>query len=194
MSAPAEVLLDASQLRSTAARLAAAISEDHPSGVVLVGVLNGCVCFLADLCRQLSVACQVDFLALSSFSGSASTTRVRVVKDLELDVSGSRVVLVEDIVDTGLSASYVVGLLQARGAAGVEVCTLLDRTSRRIVPLAPRYVGSEAPEAFLVGYGLDFAGRYRNLRDIHVVDAAELERDGAAYDALLARPRPPLAS
>jgi hypoxanthine phosphoribosyltransferase len=154
--------------------------------VVLVGVLNGCLCFLADLCRQLSVPCQVDFLALSAFGGAA--TRVRVLKDLDLDVSGSSVVLVEDIVDTGLSARYVVGLLSAHGAAQVEICTLLDRPARRIVPVPLRYVGLEAPDDFLVGYGLDFAGRYRNLPALHRADVALLEADLGAYGRLFSLP------
>jgi hypoxanthine phosphoribosyltransferase len=183
---PGDVLLDAGALHAIAARLGSAISADHPDGVVLVGVLNGCLCFLPDLARSLSVSCQVDFLALSAFSGR--TSRVRVLKDLDLDVTGSTVVLVEDIVDTGLSARYVTGLIAAHGAASVEVCTLLDRPRLRIVPVPVRYVGVEAPDDFLVGYGLDAAGRYRNLPAVHRVDPAALESDPDAYVGLFAGP------
>jgi len=186
VSRTGEVLLDRSELRELARRLAAEISADHPDGVDLVGVLNGCLCFLPDLCRMLSVPCRVDFLALSAFGGA--TTRVRVVKDLDLDVSGASVVLVEDIVDTGLSARYVAGLLGARGAAQVEICTLLDRPQRRIVPVSLRYVGLEAPDDFLVGYGLDFAGRYRNLPALHRADVARLETDLGTLGPLFGLP------
>jgi hypoxanthine phosphoribosyltransferase len=186
VSAVGDVLLDAGELRALAARLAGEISADHPEGVVLVGVLSGCLCFLADLCRRLSVPCRVDFLALSAFGGAA--TRVRVLKDLDLDVSGCSVVLVEDIVDTGLSARYVAGLLSAHGAAQVEICTLLDRPGRRIVPVPLRYVGIEAPDDFLIGYGLDFAGRYRNLPSLHRADVARLEADLGAPGRLFSLP------
>ncbi len=184
MSPPGGLLLDAGELRRTAARLGAAISADHPGGVDLVGVLNGCLCILPDLARTLTVPCRVDFLALSAFAGASA--RVRVLKDLDLDVTGSDVVLVEDIVDTGLSARYVTGLITAHGAASVKVCTLLDRPRRRIVPVELRYVGIEAPDDFLVGYGLDAAGRYRNLRALHRVDLERLESEPLAYAELFA--------
>jgi hypoxanthine phosphoribosyltransferase len=185
VSGPAEPFLDAGQLRALVLRLASEIERDHPEGVVLVGVLNGCLCFLADLARALRIDARVDFLALSAFAGRSA--KVRVLKDLELDVNGTEVVLVEDIVDTGLSARYVMGLIEARGAASVEVCTLLDRPSRRIVPVPLRYIGVEAPDDFLVGYGLDAAGRYRNLAALHRVEPAALDADPGAYDALFSR-------
>lgn len=184
MTGAAEPLLDATTLRATAHRLAGAIDADHPGGVVLVGVLDGCLCFLADLARAIAVPCRIDVLSLSRFAPGRA--RVRVLKDLDLDVTGAEVVLVEDIVDTGLSARYVVRLLEEHGAARVEVCTLLDRPSRRIVPLPLRYVGHEAPDDFLVGYGLDYAGRYRNLPGIYLADLAALGADPAACEDLYA--------
>lgn len=169
------------ELAAAVRRLGAAISADHPGGVVLIGVLKGSLCLLADLARRVEVDCRVDFLALSAYSGAA--TRVRILKDLDLDLDGCEVVLVEDVVDTGLSARYVMRLLAGRGARSVRLCALLDRRSRRILPLAVDYVGFEAPDGFLVGYGLDFAERYRNLRGLYHADPAVLESDPSAYEA-----------
>lgn len=167
-------------------RLGTEISEDHPEGLVLVGVLKGGVCLVADLLRAITVPVVVDFLALSPYAGEQ--TRVRVLKDVNLDVRGLDVVLVEDVVDTGLSASYVVRLLEGRLARRVSVCALLDRPARRIVPVPLAYVGVEAPEAFLVGYGLDAGERYRNLPGIHVIDATRLEEDREALERALYQP------
>lgn len=164
--------MSAEEIAACVRDLGGRISRDHPGGLVVVGVLKGGVCLVADLVRAVTVPCVVDFLALSSFTGEA--TRVRILKDIDIDVKGVDVVLVEDVVDTGLSASYLVRLLEERGAGQVSLCTLLDRPQRRIVPLALRYVGFEAPDAYLVGYGLDVAGRYRNLPGIYVVDPLEL--------------------
>lgn len=168
-----------SELAAVVRRLGQEISADHPDGLVLVGVLKGSVCFLADLVRSIDVACEIDFLALSAYTGA--TTRVRIVKDLDLNLAGRDVVLVEDIVDTGLSARHVTGLLRDRGARRVRLCTLLDRTSRRILPVEVDYAGLDAPDGFLVGYGLDFAERYRNLRGLLHADTNVLEADPAAY-------------
>ncbi len=177
----ARPLLDASGIASTVARLGAAISADHPGGVVIVGVLKGGLCFVADLLRAITVPCVVDFFALSAYAGERA--RVRVLKDVNLDIDGLDVVLAEDTVDTGLSAHYLLGMLQARGARRVRLCTLLDRPKRRIVPVAADYVGLEAPEDFLVGYGLDAAERYRNLPFIAAVDPAHVAEERAALDA-----------
>jgi hypoxanthine phosphoribosyltransferase len=161
MSGAPQRLLSPAELASHVARLGAEISAEHPGGVVLVGVLKGCVCLLADLLRRITVPCEVDCLALSAYSSGA--TRVQVLKDLDLDVAGRDVVLVEDIVDTGLSARYVLDLLARHGARRAKLCALLDRPGRRIIPLTVDYVGREAPEDFLVGYGLDLTEHFRNL-------------------------------
>lgn len=181
MSAEARRLLSSAEIAGIVGRLGREISAAHPGGVVLVGVLKGSVCFMADLLRQVSVDCEVDFLALSAYA--SGPTRVQVLKDLDIDVAGREVVLVEDIVDTGLSARYVLGLLAGHGAREVRLCALLDRPARRILPLAVDFLGMEAPDDFLVGYGLDLAERYRNLPDVVAIgdaptgqDAAELER------------------
>ena len=180
MIAELPVFASASDVAAAVRRLGRAISTDHPRGVVLVGVLKGTFCFLADLMRHLEVNSEVDFLALSAYSGS--TTRVRILKDLDIELTSREVVLVEDIVDTGLSARHVLHLLADRGAASVRLCALPDRPARRILPLEVDYLGFEAPEGFLVGYGLDFAERYRNLRGIYHADTELLENDPSAYD------------
>ncbi len=167
MTAPRR-LYSAPELADIVGRLAREISADHPEGVVLVGVLKGSVFLVADLLRRLGVPVQVDFLSLSAYAPAAR--RVQVLKDLDLDVSGRDVVLVEDVVDTGLSARYVLDLLAGHGARRVRVCALLDRPGRRIIPLEVDYRGAEAPESYLVGYGLDLADRFRNLPDVLVVD------------------------
>ena len=190
MSRPAEppVILDQSTLTEHTRRLAAEIAHDHPDGVVLVGVLKGAVVFLADLSRELrSVDVVIDFLAISRYAPDSG--RVRLLKDLDVDVTGRDVVLVEDLVDTGLTLAYLVDHVIARGARRVEICTLLDRAERRIVPLPLRYVGEEVPgDAYLLGYGLHHRERYRNLAVVLRGDAAALAEDPDAYLALYRAP------
>jgi hypoxanthine phosphoribosyltransferase len=175
----ARILHERGELAAAAARLGAEISEAYPGGVFLVAVLKGSIFFLADLVRNVSVPCEVDFLGISSYT--AGTGRVRIVKDLDHDVHGRDVVLVEDIVDTGLTSTYVVGELRRRGPASVEVCTLFDRRARRIVPVPVRFSGFEAPDQLLLGYGLDVEGRYRNLRFVAAGDPEVLEGDPEAH-------------
>lgn len=175
-------LLSTEDLAALVDRLGARISADHRDGVVLVGVLKGSVCLMADLLRRITVPCEVDFLALSAYA--AGSTRVQVLKDLDLDVVGRDVVLVEDVVDTGLSARYVLDLLGRHGARRTRLCALLDRPGRRIIPLAVDYLGIEAPEDFLVGYGLDLAERFRNLPSVVAIGAAELGEIPALEGAL----------
>ena len=173
MRAPApapvpSVVLDPVALDGIVRRLATEISTDHPDGVVLVGVLKGAMIFLADLVRAItSVDVVVDFLAISRYAPDSG--RVRILKDLDIDVSGKDVVIVEDMVDTGLTLAYLLRHLQERGPRSLEVCTLLNRPVRRIVPLEPRYVGEEIPDIFALGYGLHFSDLYRNVP--YVVDA-----------------------
>jgi hypoxanthine phosphoribosyltransferase len=175
--------LSAEDLAATVARLGAEISADHPDGVVLVGVLKGSVVFLADLARAITVPCEVDFIAISHFAPDSG--RVRIVKDLDHDIAGRQVVVVEDVVDTGLTMSYLLGQLGARGPASLTVCALLDRERRRIVPLPTRYSGVAVGDEYVIGYGLDFAERYRNLPDMVVGDTRELQIDPDAHVAAL---------
>jgi len=173
--------IDPADLAATSRRLAAEIGADHPEGVVLVGMLKGSLYVLADLARDLEVDCTVDFLALSAYRPGAS--RIKIMKDLDVPVAGKDVVLVKDVVDSGLSTHYALGLVHDRGARSVRVCSLIDRPQRRIIPIDVDYVGYEAGEEFLVGYGLDIGGHYRNLRGVHVVDPAALAEDPHPFEA-----------
>jgi hypoxanthine phosphoribosyltransferase len=182
------VLLDQPALRTRVDALAARIAADHPDGVILVGVLKGALVFLADLARAIrGVDVQLDFLAISRYAPDSG--RVRILQDLDLDVAGRDVVLVEDLVDTGLTLAYLLGHVRERGPRRLDVCALLDRVERRIVPLDIRYVGIEVPgDAFLLGYGLHYAERYRNLPVIVEADRAAVLADPDAYlDAYGAR-------
>jgi hypoxanthine phosphoribosyltransferase len=154
-------LIRPDDLQAAVVRLGAELTAAYPEGVVLVGVLKGSVPFLADVVRAMTAPTEIDFLAISSYA--EGTGRVRIVKDLDCDICGRDVVLVEDIVDTGLTVSYVLGELRRRQPTTVEVCALLDKTARRIVPVPLRFVGFSIPDEFALGYGMDFAERYRNL-------------------------------
>lgn len=182
-SVPA-VLLSPEALAAHVERLAGEITADHPDGVVMIGVLKGSLVFLADLARAIrGIDVTVDFLAISRYAPDSG--RVRILKDLDLDLEGRDVVLVEDMVDTGLTLSYLLRHLRDRGARRVEVCTLLDRAVRRIVPLTPRYVGQEIADVFVLGYGLHYADLYRNLPFVVQADRALIhERPDAYVDAL----------
>jgi len=154
--------------------------------VVLAAVLKGSVPFLADLVRGLTIAAEVDFLAISSYA--PDTGRVRLVKDLDTDIAGRDVILVEDIVDTGLTLTYLLGELARRGPRSLAACALLDRAGRRIVPTPLRFVGFEIGDEYVVGYGLDFEERYRNLDMVVATDAASLRAGATAHlDALASR-------
>ena len=161
------------------ARLATELSAAYPGGVILVAVLKGSVLFLADLARQLTVPVVVDFMAISSYAPDSG--RVRIVKDLETDVFDEDVVLVEDIVDTGLSLTYLLNQLRARKPRSVAACVLLDKAVRRIVPTPLRFRGFAIEDEFVLGYGLDYAGRYRNLDRVVAGDLNRLRADPDAY-------------
>jgi hypoxanthine phosphoribosyltransferase len=171
-------LLDAGDLAAIARRLGREIKRDYPNGVVLVALLKGSICFLADLVRELPGPCELDFLALSAYGDGR--TRVRVVKDLDLDVTGRDVIVVLDIVDTGLTLAYVLRLIALRGARSTVACALLDRQSRRLLPVEIRYVGEVIGNEHVIGYGLDLDERYRNLPGLQVAEAAELRAEPAA--------------
>jgi len=182
--APPVTLLTRDDLAATTARLGAEIAADHPDGVVLVGILKGALVFLADLVRAVhGVEVLVDFMAISRYAPDSG--RVRVVLDLGLDLTGRDVVIVEDLVDTGLTATFLRGRIEALGPRRVSLCTLLDRTVRRIVPVAVEYRGAEIPDVYAVGYGLHTADLYRNLDAVYAVDPAPLRTDPAVYVAAL---------
>jgi hypoxanthine phosphoribosyltransferase len=160
-----EVLVEADELKRRVRELGAEISRDYAGrDLLMIGVLKGAVLFLADLMRELTVPCEVDFMALSSYgSATDSSGVVRILKDLDSSIEGRHVLLVEDIIDSGLTLHYLLRNLRARNPASLEVCALLTKPARRRVDLPVRYVGFEIPNRFAIGYGLDHAQRHRNL-------------------------------
>ncbi|MEP6475830.1 MAG: hypoxanthine phosphoribosyltransferase [Actinomycetota bacterium] len=190
----ASVLFGRQDIRGRVDDLAEAITGDYRGREpVLISVLKGGTMFLADLFRRIDLPVRVDFMAISRYGeASESLGRVRILMDIEADLSGRDVVLVEDIVDTGLTLSYLLGSLRARQPASIAVCTLLDRSVRRIAPVDVRYVGFDCPDRFVVGYGLDHLERYRNLRDIYAIDdMVALREDVDALVPLLHRSAAP---
>ena len=160
-----EILVPAKDLQRRITELAAEISRDYAGrDLVLVGVLKGAVFFLADLMRALKIPCEVDFMAVASYgSATKSSGVVRILKDLDAVIEGRDVLIVEDIVDSGLTLQYLLRNLAGRNPRSLEVCALLIKPERRKVELQTRYVGFEIPNRFAIGYGLDFDERYRNL-------------------------------
>jgi len=164
--------------------LGAEIERDYAGREpVLVSVLKGGIVFLADLFRGINLPASIDFMSISRYEESAESTGVvRILKDLDHDIVGRDVIVVEDIIDTGLTLSYLLGALRQREPASLEVCTLLDKAVRRIAPLDIRYVGFDCPDVFAVGYGLDASERFRNLPFIVAVERSVVEN---APDLLL---------
>ena len=160
-----EILVQADDLQHRVRELGAEISRDYDGrNLVLVGVLKGAVFFLSDLMRHIEIPCEVDFMAVASYgSATDSSGVVRILKDLDAAIEGRDVLIVEDIVDSGLTLQYLLRSLGARNPATLEVCALLTKPERRKVELPTRYVGFEIPNRFAIGYGLDHAERYRNL-------------------------------
>ncbi|MGC9319676.1 MAG: hypoxanthine phosphoribosyltransferase, partial [Armatimonadota bacterium] len=166
----AEVIATEVEIRHAVRRLAAALTEDVGDlSPILVGVLNGAFVFLADLVRQLDFPLEIDFINASSYGESTVGDRVEIETDLSLDVKGRHVVIVDDILDTGQTLQGLVAHVTERGAATVRTCCLLDKPARRTVDFEADYVGIEIPDRFVVGYGLDFAQRHRNLPFIGVL-------------------------
>jgi hypoxanthine phosphoribosyltransferase len=174
-----EILIDADTLQRRIRELGEEVSGDYAGrDLLLVGVLKGAVFFMADLMRELTVPCEIDFMAISS-SGAATDSSgvVRILKDLDINIAGRHVLVVEDIIDSGLTLSYLMRSLRARKPASLEVCALLTKPERREIEVEVRYVGFEIPNRFVIGYGLDFAERYRNLPYVGVL-APELIPEG----------------
>jgi len=178
-TAEPRVLLSAAQIDGIVARLASEMSARYPGGVVLIGVLRGSVPFLADLARAMTVPVSVDFIAVTPYTPHSG--RVRLLKDLDIDVAGLHAVIVEDIVDTGLSTAFLHSEIRRRRPRSVAVCTLLDRRIRRVVPVEIDFAGAEVSDSFVIGFGLDHEGRYRNLRLVATADMELLAADPDAY-------------
>jgi hypoxanthine phosphoribosyltransferase len=175
-----EVLVDEETLRNRVAELGEEISRDYAGrDLLLIGVLKGAVFFMADLMRHLTVPCEIDFMAISSYGASTDSSGVvRILKDLDINIEGREVLVVEDIIDSGLTLSYLMRNLEARQPASLEVCALMTKPERREIDVPVRYIGFEIPNRFVIGYGLDFAERYRNLPYVGVLDP-ELVPEGA---------------
>lgn len=167
-----EVLYSAEELKRKVAALGAQISQDYAGrdNVVLVGILRGSFVFLADLCRSITIPCRIDFMAASSYGkGTSSSGQIEIKKDLSDPINGAHVILVEDILDSGNTLDYLSKLLSARNAASIRICTLLDKPERRVKPITADYYGFLVPDAFVVGYGLDYGEKYRNLPYIGIL-------------------------
>ena len=168
---PGEIIVSEKEIRSRVSELAAQISIDYKDKEpLLVCVLKGAVFFMADLVREITVPSELDFMAVSSYgSATDSSGVVRILKDLDANIEGRNVLIVEDIIDSGLTLSYLRKNLRSRNPASVEVCSLLTKPSRRKVDIACKYVGFEVPDKFVIGYGLDYMEQFRNLRFIAVL-------------------------
>jgi hypoxanthine phosphoribosyltransferase len=175
-----EILIDEHSLAARIAELGREISEDYAGrDLLLLGVLKGAVFFMADLMRHLTVPCEIDFMAISSYGASTDSSGVvRILKDLDINIEGRHVLIVEDIIDSGLTLSYLVRNLESREPATLEICALLTKPERREIDVPVRYTGFEIPNKFVIGYGLDFAERYRNLPYVGVLHE-ELIPEGA---------------
>jgi hypoxanthine phosphoribosyltransferase len=184
------VLFGREEIRRRIEELGRTITGDYEGRApVLISVLKGGSMFLGDLMREISLPLSIDYMSISRYGGAAeSMGRVRIVKDLDQDIGQRDVIVVEDIVDTGLTLGYLISVLESRNPSSVRVCALLDKAVRRIAPLEIRYRGFECPDVFVVGYGLDFRERYRNIPDLLAVPAmAALEADPDLLLAYLPR-------
>ncbi len=171
------VLFTADELKERVAAMAAAINRDYEGKApMLVSVLRGSFVFMADLIRGITLPCTVDFMSVSSYGkGTKTSGQVQITKDLSEDISGRDILVVEDILDSGNTLSYLLRILQARHPASVRLCALLDKPSRRVQPVAADYTGFTIPDFFVVGYGLDYAEKYRNLPYIGVLKPSVYE-------------------
>lgn len=160
-----EILIDEKTVQSRIKELGQEITEDYKGkNLLLVGILKGAVIFMSELCKNIKLPLTIDFMAVSSYGeSSTSTGEVRIVKDLDFSVKDKDILIVEDIIDTGLTLAYLTDNLRKRGANSVKIVTLLDKVDRRNIEVAVDYLGFEIPDEFIVGYGLDYAERYRNF-------------------------------
>ncbi len=174
-----KVLVSEEELKAKVAELGAEISRDYAGkNLVLVSILKGSVVFMADLMRAVSIPCSIDFMVVSSYGGSNTTSSglVKIIKDLDGDLSGKDVLIVEDILDTGITLSNLVPMLKMRNPSSVKICTILDKPSRRKADIQPDYEGFRVPDEFVVGYGLDYDEKYRNLPYVGVLKPRVYEK------------------
>jgi hypoxanthine phosphoribosyltransferase len=167
------VLLPAEKIRARVRELGREIDRDYPDGVYLIAILKGAFVFLADLARAISRPARLDFIGISSYGGGkTSSGEVKLTKDVDTSIEGADVLIVEDIVDSGITLSYLVHVLEQRRPRSLRVAALLDKPERRLRPVDVAYVGFRIPDEFVVGYGLDYAEDYRNLPDVCVLESA----------------------
>src|ERR1700677_4076240 len=166
------VLIPAEEIQARIRELGAQISRDYPTGHLhMICILKGATFFMADLARAMTRDVFIDFMGISSYGkGKSSSGEVRVTKDLDISLEGADVLIVEDIIDSGVTLNYLMGLLKQRKPKSVRIATLLDKPERRLRPVDVAYVGFRIPDEFVVGYGLDYDERYRNLRDICILE------------------------
>lgn len=167
-----KVLVTEDEIKARVAQLGAQISGDYEGrDLLLVSILKGAVVFMADLMREVTIPASIDFMVVSSYGGANTTTTglVKIIKDLDADLSGKDVLIVEDIMDTGVTLSHLVPMLKMRNPESVKICAILDKPSRRKVEMVPDYIGFEVPDEFVVGYGLDYDEKYRNLPFVGVL-------------------------
>lgn len=166
-----KVLISEEQIRNRVKELGAQITRDYEDKkLLLVGILNGCIYFMTDLSREIDKLLQIDFMVVSSYGNSTSTSGVvKIIKDLNKSIEGFDVLIVEDIVDSGLTLSYIKDVLEARKPNSIKICTLISKKARRKTDVKVDYVGFEIPDEFIIGYGLDYAEKYRNLKDILII-------------------------
>lgn len=166
-----KILISEQEIKDIVQRLGKQISEDYKDkNLLMVSVLKGSILFMADLMRAINIHCCTDFMAMSSYGGASRSSGVaKILKDLDMSVSGYDVLVVEDILDSGITLSYILDLLGSRNPASIKICTLLDKPNKRKAPITADYVGSIIPDEFVIGYGLDYEEKYRNLPFVGVL-------------------------
>ncbi|MBQ5883533.1 MAG: hypoxanthine phosphoribosyltransferase [Clostridia bacterium] len=174
-----KILISEDELKAIVERLGKQITEDYKGkNVLLIGILKGSVIFMADLMRAIEVPCNIDFMAVSSYgNGTESSGRVKINKDLDNDIQGKDIIIIEDILDSGKTLYYIRDILSARKPASIKICTLFDKPERREADIKADYIGSLVPNEFIVGYGLDYAEYYRNLPFIGVLKESVYENN-----------------
>ena len=173
------VLVSEEEIKEICRRLGEEISRDYKGKkLLLVSVLKGAVVFMADLMRSITCDCEIDFMSVSSYSGTKTTGVVKFKKDLDIDPDGMDILIVEDILDSGVTLSYLSSVLMGRNAASIKICTLLDKPANRKADIKADYVGQVVPDAFIIGYGLDYNEKYRNLPYIGILSPSAYEQKG----------------
>ena len=173
-----EILLSEEKIALKIKEIGKAISEDYVvKNLLVIGVLKGSVIFVSDLIRSISIPCEIDFMSVSSYGASSESSGiVRIIKDLDYSIEGKDVIIAEDIIDSGITLEYLVNFLKGRNAKSIEIAALLSKPARRKVNIDAKYIGYEVPDEFLVGYGLDYANRYRNLPFVGVLKRSVYEK------------------